>query len=491
MKKIVVCGHRGLPFALPDVPVVTSKEYLTSAEWAAASGVHLVNLSSEYRYGSRGYYVSLLAEARGHRVVPSVKTIQDLKTATLTKVVTDELDTLIARSLRRIKAETFDLSVYFGRNVAKRYDQLARELFRLFQAPLMRARFARVRGDWELRSVRALSLTEVPEEHLDFLSEAARAYFARRRYQRTRPDPFVYDLAILHDPDERTPPSDAAALDRFVRAGERHGFSVEMVTRDDYARIGEFDALLIRATTAVDHHTYRFARRAESEGLAVIDEPDAILRCTNKVYLAELLAARGVPTPKTMIVHRDNVDAVVATIGLPVVLKVPDGSFSTGVTRAASEEDVKRVLGELLEDSDLVIAQAYTPTAFDWRIGVLDGELIFACKYYMAAGHWQIYNWAGAGKSDMEGDWETVPVDTVPQAVRDVALKATSAIGRSLYGVDLKEVDGRPYVIEVNDNPNIDAGVEDLVAGDALYDRVILSLRNRIEQRRRQVGAGQ
>lgn len=487
MKKIVVGSVAGLPFELPGVPVISAREYLTSPEWLTPSTIHVVNLSAEYRYRSRGYYVSLLAEARGHRVLPSVKTIQDLKVSTLTRVVSDELDT---GSLRRLKADDFVLSVYFGRNMAKQYDRLSRELFRLFQAPLLRARFSRDDdGDWELQSVRALSMSEVPPPHMDFLGEAARQYFSRRSYQRSRPDRFIYDLAVLQDPKETTPPSDARALAKFVAAGERQGFSVELVTRDDYARIGEFDALLIRETTGVDHHTYRFARRAESEGLAVIDEPDAILRCTNKVYLAELLTARGIPTPRTMVVHRDNAGSVAAEMGLPVVLKVPDGSFSVGVRKAASPEEVEEALEAMLDESDLVIAQAYMPTDFDWRVGVLDGEAIFACKYFMARDHWQIYNWASGARGDQEGGFETVALDAVPAKVLDVALRATGLIGSSLYGVDIKEVDGKAYVIEINDNPNIDVGVEDRVAGDALYDRVIASLRTRIEQKRQRLRA--
>ena len=42
---------------------------------------------------------------------------------------------------------------------------------------------------------------------------------------------------------------------------------VELIEKKDYARLGEFDALLIRETTAIDHHTYRYATKAESEGL--------------------------------------------------------------------------------------------------------------------------------------------------------------------------------------------------------------------------------
>ena len=44
----------------------------------------------------------------------------------------------------------------------------------------------------------------------------------------------------------------------------------------------------------------------------------------------------------------------------------------------------------MLTSSDLVIAQEFVPTSFDWRIGVLDGEPIFACQYRMARAHWQV-----------------------------------------------------------------------------------------------------
>jgi glutathione synthase/RimK-type ligase-like ATP-grasp enzyme len=66
--------------------------------------------------------------------------------------------------------------------------------------------------------------------------------------------------------------------------------------------------------------------------------------------------------------------------------------------------------------------------------------------------------------------------------VVEVALKATKLIGNGLYGVDVKEVDGKAYVIEVNDNPNIDAGVEDCLLGEEIYTKIIshlLSMANR------------
>src|SRR5690606_31511417 len=113
----------------------------------------------------------------------------------------------------------------------------------------------------------------------------------------------------------------------------------------DLDRLAEFDALFIRETTAIDNHTYRFARRAVQEGMPVIDDPISMIRCTNKVYLAELLASNNVPTPKTIIVQTPKqIPDVIAALGWPVVLKIPDGSFSRGVFKLETEPALRERL---------------------------------------------------------------------------------------------------------------------------------------------------
>ena len=111
-----------------------------------------------------------------------------------------------------------------------------------------------------------------------------------------------YTLAILYDGKEKLPPSEPQSLRHFGRVAERLGLGVELITRKDLDRLPEYDALWIRETTNIDHHTFRFAKRAEQEGMPVIDDPTSIVRCTNKVYLAELMAANDVATPKTVII---------------------------------------------------------------------------------------------------------------------------------------------------------------------------------------------
>lgn len=478
---IVVDKPKKWPLQIPGVPIVAAREYLTDPRYSELRNLKIFNLCRSYRYQSAGYYVSLLAMARGHKVFPSITTIQDMKTVSIARIVAEDLEDEIRRSLRPLKSTKFTLSVYFGRNPAKRYDELASRLMRLFQVPLLRAEFVCEEGQWELHDIGPIAFNDIPESHQDFVVEAASQFFARDRLPRIRRATTQYDLAILFSPGNDQP-SNRRALGKFAQAAKRLRFGVELIKREDYGRLAEFDALFLRETTSVNHHTYRFARRAAAEGLVVIDDPDSIAKCSNKVYLAELLARYNIPTPRTLIVHRDNRERIRAEIGLPCILKQPDSSFSEGVVRSEEANHLEAEVERLLEKSDLVIAQEYMPTEFDWRITILDHQPLFACRYYMLAGHWQIARVDARGMRF--GNVEPVPTDLVPRPVLTTALRAARLIGDGLYGVDVKQIGKKAYVIEINDNPNIDAGYDDLLLGDELYDRVLRVFLRRIQQKK-------
>ncbi|MBK9515481.1 MAG: RimK family protein [Flavobacteriales bacterium] len=489
MKKIIVVREpKEWNLGVKGFEVVSSKDYLTHPRFAAMRNVRVFNLARSYSYQSRGYYVSLLAEARGQKVIPSAKTILDLKSPSIVKVLSRDLEEVIQTSLAHKQQDKheFIFSIYFGRNVNRKYDKLAHELYKVFQSPLLRARFVKTEaGKWELRSIRPIPYNDIPEEHLNYVKRYAAEYFAKKRYDGAREDRSQYDLAILVNPEDKASPSNKRAIVKFRQAAEHLGFAVDIIGPDDIDRIAEYDALFIRENTHVNDHTYRMARKAQSEGLAVMDAPDAILKCNNKVYLAERMEAAEVPGPRTMIVHSENRDQVARQFGLPVVLKLPDSTFSRGVVKAKTPEELEERLDEILKESDLAIAQEYMPSDFDWRIGVLDGKPLYACKYFMARGHWQIYNWGSDTKKGQEGDFATMPVAEAPAFIVEAALKAVHAIvgEHGLFGVDVKEFEGKPYVIEVNECPNIDHGVEDVVLGDELYRAIIGSLKRSIEHK--------
>lgn len=480
---IVVDNPKDWPLDLDGVEVVGARAYLTEPAWTELRRVRLFNLCRSYAYQSVGYYVSLLAEARGHRPSPSLATIQDTRSRHMVRMASEDLEDLIERSLGSLQSDAFMLSIYFGRNLAKRHATLSARLFELVEAPLLQARFVR-REHWELVSLKPISADAIPPEHHAFVVKVAQEYFAGRRPPTRRKSKARYDLAILVDPEERDPPSNGRALARFERAAEKVGFAAEQITREDFSRISEFDALFIRATTSVNHYTYRFAQRAQAEGLVVMDDPGSILRCTNKVFLAELLQRLRIRQPKTVIVHRRNLEEVLSQLRLPCVLKAPDSAFSRGVHKVETREALIGMVRDLLERSELIVAQEYLPTQYDWRVGIIDGEPLYVCRYWMADAHWQIVRHDASGSKD-EGNADTLAVADAPPEVVRMALKAANAIGQGLYGVDIKESDGRYYVMEVNDNPSIDAGVEDSVLKDELYLQIMRTFLSRVERVKR------
>jgi glutathione synthase/RimK-type ligase-like ATP-grasp enzyme/ribosomal protein S18 acetylase RimI-like enzyme len=483
---VVVDQVRKWPIVIAGVEIVSARDYLTQERFRNSERYHVLNLCHSYKSHSVGYYVSLLASARNHRIVPLVMAVKDLTNPAIAQSLIEEIDPFIQQRLAALKQSTLELPVILGKTSEVEFNDLAKKLFTLFEVPFFSVVFTRT-GQWKLRQVKRLNLCTVFDHYPEVLPQAVDRYFQRKRYRRTQLKQHEYDLAILVNAEDPTPPSCPQALEKFRKAAEQVGFFVEFIDKRDYRRLCEFDALFIRETTGIENHTYRFARHAYTEGLVVMDDPWSILRCSNKIYLYERLARGRIRQPRSWLLTRHTMnDALKKSLTYPLVLKLPESSFSLGVYQVENESDLAERLKAMYHHSDLVIAQEFLPSSYDWRIGVLDQQPLFACKYYMAEGHWQIYNWHPENPANHSGLSEPVALADVPEAVLKAAVKSSALIGDGLYGVDLKEVNGKVYVIEINDNPNIDVGVEDILLGDELYRTIMRSFYHRIERERQQ-----
>lgn len=468
-KLIIVENPDQWAFNIYDAELTTPAKYISTESYQQFKGLKVINLCKSYAYQSLGYYVSLLAEARRHKVLPGISTIQDFRFPSILREDSQDFDDLIQNTFKNEKTDRVEFDIYFGMTRHEHLDRLAKQLFQYVQAPCLSATFSK-KTKWVLQSIKPLSLGEVPVEDRTLLRIAVESYLQRKRD--SKPDKKKYDMAILVNPDDKNPPSDDKAIQKFIKAGDQAGFNVELITKNDFGELIQYDALFIRETTNVNHHTFRFAKKAQSLGLAVIDDPVSILKCTNKVYLHELLVANKILTPKSYVLSKENHKGFADKLNYPFILKQPDGAFSKGVIKVNNVDEYRQVCSTMFQKSELLIAQEFLPTPFDWRVGIIDGQVLYVCKYFMATAHWQIVNWNGK-KEDQEGDVQCIPVDQAPAGLLKTALKATALIGKSLYGVDMKEVDGKYYVIEINDNPNIDSGIEDKILKDRLYSTIM------------------
>ena len=479
MLRIIVTDFKSdWKFSMEGVEIVSSQDYINSDRYKDQWNVRVINLCRSYQYQSNGYYISLLAEARGHKVIPEVSTMIDLKLPHMVRDDAQDFDKVIQDSLdKKGYEQSIEFNIYFGFTADNTLNRVAQLIFNLYQIPAQKVAFLK-KEKWQLVSLKPLNIKDLEQKERENLDAALKLFLAgknvvRKSYKRKK-----FDLAILINPDDANPPSDPRALQKFVKAAEKTGFNVEFLTKSDFGKIAHFDALFIRETTKVNHHTFRFARKAEYEGLAVIDDPNSILKCTNKVYLKELMEANDIPIPKSAIIYKNMDLNELADFHYPFILKQPDGAFSKGVKRVENETELKLYMSEFFDSTDMLIAQEFMPTDFDWRVGVLDGEIIYVCKYFMARNHWQIVDWKKSGYTRM-GKTETIKTEIMPKRLKTVARKAAALIGDGLYGVDIKEVKGKFYVIEINDNPNIDAGIEDRENKD-LYDQIMKLLMKRV-----------
>ncbi len=467
--------------------ILTSGEYLKNQE-LNQKNFFVINLCNKLDYHSEGYYCSLLAQARGHKVLPDIEVINRLEAGAVMRL-DFQMQKLTYKWLianNRQEGDKVTMDIFFGTCSEPAMEKVARYIFEQNPSPLLRVQFA-VRAKNQIENIRPFGMDELTEEQQDIFAQALDNFSKKVWRQPRSKKPTRYDLAILHDPDEILPPSNKTALNSFINQARKLQINAELITAQEAHRLMEYDALFIRQTTSLNHITYKLAQQAHQADMVVIDDPLSIIRCTNKVYLKELLDKEEIPTPKSELIFKSdpyNWLEIIEILGSPIVLKVPDGSFSHGMGKASTEEEYQKILNVLFQKTAIVLAQEFLPTSFDWRIGILNGTPLFACKYFMARGHWQIYHHNDSGKSQT-GSFETVPVHKVPKHVLRNALDAANAIGKGLYGVDIKAIDEKSVIIEVNDNPSIDHGVEDAILGDELYRLILREFLDRLERKHR------
>nr|WP_321462099.1 GNAT family N-acetyltransferase [uncultured Cohaesibacter sp.] len=454
--------------------VMTVRQYLALEH--GVPGRRVINLSRSYEPLSLGYYCSLLADARKERCLPEADALLDINWKRIHRQALLRLDHMLDSMVDKTFPAAID--VYFGRTADRRFREVGKKAFDLFRCPIIRINL-QSEPKFKIKEIEAVAIHKLTEEEQPRFLSALKAFL-----KGSLPKPSIKKLpsavvAILANPEEESPPSDEKALESFAAAAEKVDARAEFITAKDFGRLLEFDALFIRETTALNHHTYRFAKRAQREGMPVIDDPHSILCCTNKIYLAELLKSNRILTPRTTIFDKPRLKDLADNFEFPGILKIPDGCFSKGVHKVSSRDELNDLSKALFRKTDLLMIQEFMPTDFDWRIGVLDGEALYACKYYMVSGNWKIYEYENDG-SIQSGDSETMPISAVPPAVVETAIRGTRLIGNGFYGVDIKETPKGPCIIEINDNPSVDYGIEDDVLGPDLYQRLMAVLVSRI-----------
>ena len=109
---IIVRNPNTWNLEIKGVKVVSSRNYITDPEFQSLKNVRIFNLSNSYQYQKMGYYVSLLASARDHRVFPNVTTLRDFSSLSLIRSLSGYIDESIQKSLKIVEGNKVSCLLY-------------------------------------------------------------------------------------------------------------------------------------------------------------------------------------------------------------------------------------------------------------------------------------------------------------------------------------------------------------------------------------------
>src|SRR5438045_2672354 len=236
---ILVDQPKDFPNADTPHKVITTSDYLACPRLSDAGRPKLLNLARSYAYQSKGYYASLLAEARGHRVVPSVETMLELREPKLYEHALPELEDELNRCARRADFQPEgELKLLFCFGIARdeRFEQFGRLLFDWFRCPALEVIVEP--GEWlSIDRIRPRNITRLANGEGDFLRESLHQHTKREWRDPKARTQSKYDLAVLYDPNEKMPPSSPTTIKHLVRIAEQLSVDIEPIPRPQAAAL--------------------------------------------------------------------------------------------------------------------------------------------------------------------------------------------------------------------------------------------------------------
>lgn len=246
----------------PSERVIGFDEYL-AFDSSAKQRVRVINLCKSYSYLKQGYYCSLLAEAKQHKVIPSVRVLNDMDNPSLYQLDLGRVSGVITKSLKNVPTDQ-DITAksFFGQVSEEWLKPIARALFERFPCPILAFTLRHTAKRWAILDIHVVSAHGLDDAEETAFAEAL-DQFCKKVWREVKPKKVArYDLAMLVNHEETLPPSNKAALNKFIAAGKSLGIDVETIGPDDFGRLSEFDGLFIRETTSIDHHTYKVCQKS-------------------------------------------------------------------------------------------------------------------------------------------------------------------------------------------------------------------------------------
>lgn len=213
--------------------------------------------------------------------------------------------------------------------------------------------------------------------------------------------------------------------------------------------LGSLDGVLVRMMPpgSLEQVVFRMdaLHRLEAIGVPVVNPPRAVEASVDKYLALAKLESDGLRVPPTW-VGESAAEALemFERLGGDVVIKPLFGSEGRGLVRVSDMELARRAVFAIERLNAVIYMQSYVEhEGHDVRAFVVGGRVLGAIRRYPAQGQW---------RSNLSVGGRPEPVQLDGQA-ESLALRAASAVGARVAGVDLLPGRAGWYVLEVNAVP--------------------------------------
>lgn len=212
--------------------------------------------------------------------------------------------------------------------------------------------------------------------------------------------------------------------------------------------MASLDVVLPRQGATIGDSCLALIRHFSLMGIPVVNDLDSIRLTKNKFLTLQALAKAQIPVLHTVFVNsaKGFHEALTRLGGYPVVVKQVSSRQGEGVILVEKKRTVTSVTQKHLDKRKGLLVQRFIPPAGrqDIRVLVVGRNIVGAMELRPKKGDF---------RANYHLSKESRPRDLTPE-LEGIALKAASAVGLEIAGVDLiVDKNGRVSVIEVNYSP--------------------------------------
>ncbi len=217
--------------------------------------------------------------------------------------------------------------------------------------------------------------------------------------------------------------------------------------------IAGVNAVIPRIGASVTFYGAAVVRQFEMMKVFTATESQALVRSRDKLRSLQLLARAGIGMPKTAFASSaKNIDLILEEVGgLPVVIKLLEGTQGIGVVLAETYNSAKSMFEAFLDLDANILVQEFVKESngADLRVFVVDGEVVGAMRRQGKKDEFRSNLHRGG----------TAELVKLSKEEKRTALKCVKKLGLSIAGVDMLQSKRGPLVLEVNSSPGLE-GIE-------------------------------